>query len=162
MQRPSTLVLAGPYRFTRRARADLWNAVWDLVNRVTELEEIYTNNYQGQFEIPYNLPAGTIETWAFDCGNEIIWEATITFRSDYVGLQHAIRVDGYRYFVGSSGRSLTSLGYPPQEYLFGTIIVDCYDGNYPEEVWATGYIGTQFPEVSRSGSAYIENGVVYT
>jgi len=133
----------------------LWDALLSLEARVEKLEETYSTEFQGTFVVAYNIPAGTRQTWSFDCGYGIIWEATIEFSSDYVSLIFGYRLNGKRYFVGSSGRSLSHLGYPPQTNLYGKIYCDVYDGDYPT-IWVRGYISTQFPEIDRSGNAYID------
>ncbi len=102
----------------------------------------------------FNLTAVQTKSFNYDVGYGIIWEATIEFSSDYVTIIFAYNFNDTRYFVGSSGQSLSYLGYPPQTDLCGTIQVEVYDGDYPE-IWIHGYVSTQFPEVDRSATELI-------
>jgi len=114
--------------------------------------------------IEYNISAGTERTWEFLIPKYgIIWESKISFSGSYVSMSHAWRRGDERFFVGSSGISLTYTGsaeivyYGMQENLWGTITVDYYlDESKPDKLWITGSIMTNLPTISRGANAYID------
>ena len=114
--------------------------------------------------IEYNISAGTERTWEFLIPQYgIIWEAHIGFTGSYVSMSHAWRRGEERYFVGSSGQSLTYQGsedivyYGIQDYLWGTITVDYYlDERDPNMLWVMAGSETNLPTIGRGGSAHID------
>jgi outer membrane murein-binding lipoprotein Lpp len=113
--------------------------------------------------VTYNITAGTDKTWTFVADKYgIIWEAVIGFSGDYVSMAHYYWYKGERFFVGSSGMSLTSVqdfrpthGY--QQFLYGTIKLNVSkDANTSNRIWVSCNILTQLPDISRGGDAYLE------
>ena len=60
--------------------------------------------------VSYNITAGTVKTQSFMLDKYgIIWEAVVDFSGTYVSMGHYYWYKGERFFVGSSGMSLTSV-----------------------------------------------------
>ena len=113
--------------------------------------------------IEYNISAGTDETWEFlipEYG--IVWEARIGFSGSYVWLSHAYSIGDLRFFVGSSGLSLTYMDpnrpyHGQQEHLWGTINVQYYLADRdPNMIWVIGRINTNLVGIERESDAYID------
>jgi hypothetical protein len=114
--------------------------------------------------ISFNVTPGATELWEFlipEYG--IVWEARLSFSGVYVSMSHYWRRGGERYFVGSSGMSLTMVGYEeypyygPQEFLWGDVTVSwAFDSHDHKYIWVSGSIVTNLPTISRGGSARIE------
>jgi len=112
--------------------------------------------------IEYNFSAGTAKTWEFlipEYG--IIWEATLDFSGDRVCQRHAWRRGEERYFVGSSGITITReesvhyYGY--QEHLWGIVKVEYYlSTDDLNKIWILGTITTNLPTIGGSWSTYID------
>jgi hypothetical protein len=114
--------------------------------------------------IDYNISAGTdrIRELAIPQYG-IIWEARIRFSGDYVEMSHAWRRGGERYFVGSSGRSLTYRDSPDivyygiQQYLWGNITVEYYTSSYEEnQILVKGTTISNLPTIMREATAHID------
>ncbi|MHA1940020.1 MAG: hypothetical protein ACW97O_17600 [Candidatus Thorarchaeota archaeon] len=113
--------------------------------------------------ISYNITAGTVHTQSFVLDKYgIIWEAGVNFSGTYVSMAHHYWYNGERFFVGSSGLSLTSVQdfrptHGPQDFLYGTIKLEVSkDARSSDRIWVSCSILTQLPDISRGGSAYFD------
>ena len=113
--------------------------------------------------VSYNISAGSPYTQTFVLDKYgIIWEAGIDFSGTYVSMSHYYWYDGERFFVGSSGYSLTSVQdfrptHGPQDYLYGTITLEVSkDSRSDNRIWASCSTLTQFSEIGRGGSAFFD------
>lgn len=114
--------------------------------------------------IEYNISAGTDRTWEFLIAKyNIIWEARISFSGSYVSMSHAYQIGDSRFFVGSSGLSLTYIDLENrpthgwQDHLWGTITVEYYQAEHEvNRIWVMGSIMTNLEGVSRGADAYVD------
>jgi len=128
---------------------------------VAAINAMHSSNWAQS--VNYNITAGTLKIQSFALDKYgIIWDAVIDFCGDYVSMAHYYWYKGERFFVGSSGISLTSIqDFRPthgiQEFLYGSIKLDISkDVHSSNRIWISCSIKTQFPEISRDGDAYFD------
>lgn len=128
---------------------------------VTTIDAMHSSNWTQS--VSYNITAGTVKTQSFLLDKYgIVWDAVVDFSGTYVSMGHYYWYKGERFFVGSSGMSLTSVQdfrptWGPQDFLYGTIKLDVSkDTHSSSRIWVSCTILTQLSDISRGGSAYFD------